>query len=109
MQNAADRTSFRSDDRSDKHTAIISNLGYLAEQVAATMRLIESVIAREASADRPDMATNIVVLDDVTPRYVRANAALGACQAGLGVALQLMHDIGNSRQEMPGPDGRRCA
>jgi hypothetical protein len=54
------------------------------------------------------------VLDDVTPRYVRANAALNACNAGLGVALHLLQDIRSSKQETPGAEGqpvclRRCA
>jgi hypothetical protein len=48
-------------------------------------------------------------LDDVTPRYVRANAALSTCNAGLGVALHLVRDIRNSGQKTLGQGGRRFA
>ena len=30
---------------------------------------------------------NVIVLDDITPCYVKANAVLQACKAGLGAAL----------------------
>jgi nicotinate-nucleotide pyrophosphorylase len=109
MQNAADHSSVQSGNPSDNHTAIISNLGSLVEQVAAMMKLIESAIANEASAGHLDMAANIVVLDDVTPRYVRANAALSMCNAGLGVALHFVRDIRISKQETLEPSGRLFA
>jgi hypothetical protein len=32
------------------------------------------------------------VLDDVTPRHAKASAALKACDAGLGAALDLLLD-----------------
>jgi hypothetical protein len=109
MQNAADHALVPSGDPSDSYFAIISNLGSLVEQVGAVVKLIDSVIASEASTGNQDLAANIVVLDDVTPRYVRANAALRTCNAGLGVALHLVHDIRNSKQETLGPSGRRLA
>jgi hypothetical protein len=109
MQNAADHVSVQPDDPCDNTTAMLSNLGSLVEQVGAMMKLIESAIASEASTGHADVAANIVVLDDVTPRYVRANAALGTCNAGLGVALHLVHDIRNARQKTQGPSGRRFA
>jgi hypothetical protein len=114
MQNAADYASVQSDNRSDSHSSIISNLGFLVEQVRANMRLIEAVIASEASLGDPEVAASIVVLDDVTPRYVRANAALNACNAGLGAALHLLRDIRSSKQETAGAEGQpvcltRCA
>jgi hypothetical protein len=109
MQNAADFTSVRPADLNDNYTAIVSNLRSLVEQVSAAMKLIESAIASEAATGHPDIATNIVVLDDVTPRYIRANAALGTCNAGLGVALHLVHDIRIARQKTQGPNGRRFA
>jgi hypothetical protein len=78
------------------------------------MKLIESAITSEASLGNQEVAANIVVLDDVTPRYVRANAALNACNAGLGVALHLLQDIRSSKQETAGAEGQpvcltRCA
>jgi hypothetical protein len=109
MQNAADHALVQSGEPSDNTTAIISNLGSLVEQVSAMMKLIESAIASEASSGHQDVAANIAVLDDVTPRYVRANAALSTCNAGLGVALHLVHDIRTSKQVTPGSNGRRVA
>ena len=109
MQNAADHVSVQPDDPCDNTIAMLSNLGSLVEQVGAMMKLIESAIASEASTGHADVAANIVVLDDVTPRYVRANAALSTCNAGLGVALHFVHDIRNSRRKTQGPSGRRFA
>ena len=114
MQNTADHASVQSDNRNDNTTAIISNLGSLVEQVSAIMKLIESAIASEASSGHQDVAANIAVLDDVTPRYVRANAALNACNAGLGAALHLLEDIKSPKQETAEPEGQpvcltRCA
>jgi hypothetical protein len=109
MQNAADDTSVRPGDLNDNYTAIISNLRSLVEQVNAAMKLIESAIASEAAIGHPDTATKIVVLDDVTPGYIRANAALSTCNAGLGVALRVVHDIRIARQKAPGSNDRRSA
>jgi hypothetical protein len=98
MQNTADHGSVQSDNRNDCYSSIISNLGFLVEQVRANIKLIESAIAGEASLDDQATAANIVVLDDVTPRYVRANAALNACNVGLGVALDLLRDVRTPRR-----------
>jgi hypothetical protein len=99
MQNTADHGSVQSDNRNDCYSSIISNLGFLVEQVRANIKLIESAIAGEASLDDQATAPNIVVLDDVTPRYVRANAALNACSVGLDVALDLLRDVRTPSQE----------
>jgi hypothetical protein len=81
----------------------------LGEHVQASMKLVESAIASEALADNQEISPNIVVLDDVTPRYVKANAALAACNAGLGAALHVLLDAGPSRHGAEGADacGRR--
>jgi hypothetical protein len=99
MRHAADHTAVQSDNRDDSYSSIISNLGSLVEQVRANMELIESAIAGEASLGIQEAAADIVVLDDVTPRYVKANAALSACNTGLGIALHMLRDIRGSRQE----------
>jgi hypothetical protein len=39
-----------------------------------------------------DASAGIIVLDDVTPRHAKASAALKACDAGLGAALDLLLD-----------------
>src|ERR1700744_5807907 len=99
MQNTADHGSGQSDNRNDCCSSIISNLGFLVEQVRANMKLIESAIAGEASFDNQETAASIAVLDDVTPRYVRANAALHACNGGFGAALDLLRDVRTPGQE----------
>lgn len=55
------------------------------------MRLIETTMMHEAGGDQAG-STDVVVLDDVTPRYATASAALGACKAGLDLALQCLMD-----------------
>jgi hypothetical protein len=53
------------------------------------------------------VAANVVVLDDVTPRYLKAGEALKACDAGLGVALHFparipgMHDTAGNHHRPP--------
>ncbi len=43
----------------------------------------------------PEGSADVFVLDDVTPRYATASAALNACRAGLGHALQYLSESGN--------------
>ena len=84
--------SVQSDDRNDGYHAIVSDLLSLIEHVEASMKLIESAVAREAHLGNQEIAPNVVVLDDVTPRYVKANEVLNACSAGLGVVLHFLLD-----------------
>jgi hypothetical protein len=113
MQNTADHGSVQSDNRNDCYSSIVSNLGSLVEQVRANMKLIESAIANGASLGNQEAAASIIVLDDVTPRYVRANAALNACNVSLGIALDLLRDVRTSKQEAAEAEGEqfltRCA
>ncbi len=69
----------------------------LIEHVRASMKLIETAIAGAAPSGDQEIAANVVVLDDVTPRYVKARAALSACEAGLGVALHVLLDRRTSK------------
>ena len=55
MQNTAEHGSVQSDNRNDCCSSIISNLGFLVEQVRANMKLIESAIAGEASLGDQEM------------------------------------------------------
>jgi hypothetical protein len=113
MQNTADHGSAKSGDRNDCCSSIVLNLGSLVEQVRANMKLIESTIAGEASLGNRETAANIIVLDDVTPRNLRANAALNACNVCLGIALDLLRDVRTSRREVAEAKGEplltRCA
>lgn len=102
MQNVAGGTSTASEDRIDLHHVIVSDLMSLIESVRTGMELIESAIAREAPLGNQEIATNVVVLDDVTPGYAKAAAALNACNASLGAALQALLDTGSP---FPGTDG----
>ena len=91
---AENRVPGPSGDRNDGHHSIVSELVSLVEHVQASMMLLEAAIARELAPGNQDVAGNVFVLDGITPRYVRANAALNACNAGLGVALHYLLDAG---------------
>lgn len=43
----------------------------------------------------PASSADIFVLDDVTPRYATASAALNACRTGLGHAMRCLSDAGD--------------
>jgi len=101
MQNAVGiGTVAPSCERRDGDQAIVSDLVSLIERVEASVRLIEAAIAKETCFGDQETAGNVVVLDDVTPRYVRANAALNSSEANLGAALRFLLDI---RAPSPGP------
>ena len=86
----------QSDSRNDNYFSVVSDLISLAAHIQASMNMLETAIARELPAGDPETYENVIVLDDVTPCYVKANAALHACKAGLEVALHCMLDT-----EMP--------
>jgi len=92
MQQATDGISLPPGDRNDYHHAIVSDIVSLIERIRASMRLIDQAIASGASSGHQEIAGNVAVLDDVTPRFVQANAALIACSAGLGATLRLLLD-----------------
>ena len=89
----------RSGDPNDGHHSIVSELVSMIEHVRASMKLLETTIARESVSGNQEAAGNVFVLDDVTPRYAKASAALNACDAGLGVALHYLLD---ARADGPG-------
>jgi len=93
MQNVTgSRQPAPSDDRDHIYRAVVADLAALIEHIQASLTMIESALASEASAALHDMAANVVVLDDVTPRYLKAGAALKACDAGLGVAIHFLRE-----------------
>jgi hypothetical protein len=57
------------------------------EHVQASIDLIDGAISREASLGEPD-TNNVIVLDDVTPQYLKASYALNTCSASLDTALK---------------------
>jgi hypothetical protein len=87
-----------SNERNDNYDPIVCDLASLIEHIQASMKLIESAIASEASSGNEYLAANVVVLDDITPCYVTASAVLNTCNAGLGVALRCLLDTRTSRR-----------
>jgi hypothetical protein len=82
----------QSDDRDDIYRAVVADLASLIEHIQASLTLIDTALANEAAAATQEPAANVVVLDDVTPCYLKAGAALKACDAGLGVALHFLRE-----------------
>jgi hypothetical protein len=78
----------------DSRRLIAAALRSLIAQIETSMRLIDAAMAQEDGSD-PAGSANIIVLDDVTPRYATASAALHACRAGLDDALQHLSESGN--------------
>ena len=74
----------------------MSDLVSLLGNVQASLKLIELAVASETSPGNHDAALNVIVLDDVTPRYAQASAALKACDASLGTTLHFLLDSGTS-------------
>jgi hypothetical protein len=75
---------------------VVSDLVSLFEHVQKSLRLIEQTIMGETSPGSPESSTNVIVLDDVSPRYMKAAAALQACDISLGIALRSLLDSGDS-------------
>jgi hypothetical protein len=93
MQNAeGGSVSARSNDRYDGVGSIASDIVSLIERVQASTKLVGSAIAIESPFSHQEIAAEIVVLDDVVPRYLNARAALNACNASLEVTLHLPLD-----------------
>jgi len=93
MQNAAgDGIAFGPDGQDDSYRSVVSDLVSLIEHVQASLRLIEQTMVRETSPGGQENAANVVVLDNVSPRYAKATAALKACDANLGIALHVLLD-----------------
>jgi hypothetical protein len=93
------------DGQNDSYRAIVSDLVSLVAQVQACMKLVELAIASEAPPGNQEVVANVVVLDDVTPRYARANTALNTCNAGLSMALHFLRDTGTSEHRTDGSAG----
>jgi hypothetical protein len=107
MQNAAGGTgSAQSADRNDSYRAVVCELQSLLERVQAGMNLVQTAIAAESPLCHQELAANVVVLDDVTPRYLRANAALDTCNAGLRMALHVLQDARTAQREADEPARR---
>jgi hypothetical protein len=74
---------------------IAADLRSLIAQIETSMRRIAAAMDQEHGSE-PEGSADVVVLDDITPRYASASAALNACRAGLGYALQCLSESGNA-------------
>ena len=79
--------------QNDNCSSVISDLVALIEHMQASMKTLEAAIARELPLGGQEAGDNVIVLDDITPCYVKANAVLHVCKAGLGAAL---HSLGGT-------------
>ena len=102
MQNAADRDCPTSTEGGiGGPGSIVRDLITPIEHVQGSIAAIEAEIAREQLCSNPENAANVIVLDDVTPRYAKASVALNVCRAGLGTALHVLADSkGSARRSV---------
>jgi hypothetical protein len=98
----------QSDDRDVVYDAVVAELTSLVARIQASLTMIDSAVALEASTALQEIAANVVVLDDVTPRYLKVGAALKACDAGLGVALHFLREPMVSGSGVYDATGSRC-
>ena len=100
MQNAAGDVAQAPRDQNAACRVVVSDLVSLVEHVQNSLRLIEQTIARETSPETspggPESSNSVIVLDDVSPRYMKEAGALQACDVNLGIALRSLLDPGDS-------------
>ena len=84
----------------DSRQLIAAELRSLIARIDISVRLIDAAMKPEDIEPVRDGANagsaEIFVLDDVTPRYATATAALNACRAELSHALQQLSESGNA-------------
>jgi len=80
----------------DSRQLIAAELRSLIARIDLSMRLIDAAMTTDDIEPEDDSATagsrEIFVLDDVTPRFATASAALNACRAELDHALQQLSE-----------------
>ena len=94
-QAARDQHQAKNRDQNDACRAVVSDLVSLVEHVRKCLRLIEQTIAEETPLGGPESSTNVIVLDDVSPRYAKAAAAVQACDVNLEIALRSLLNAGD--------------
>ena len=109
MHNAAGDV--QPDGRNDNCSSVVSDLVSLIDHMQASMKMLEGAIARELPPGGQQGGGDVIVLDDITPCYMKASAALHACKAGLGIALHFLADSGTPNPRVVGFTGsdRRLA
>ncbi len=99
MHNAAgDRVEIEPGNRNDTYLEVVSDLVALIDHVRASLKLIERATAQEASLGNQGVCASVIVLDDVTPGYMKATTALTVCDVNLGIALRSLQESRTSRR-----------
>lgn len=80
----------------DSRQLIAAELRSLIARIEISMRLIDAAMESEDDGVIAG-SSEIVVLDDVTPRFATTSAALNACRAELGHALQQLSESGSAK------------
>jgi hypothetical protein len=76
------------DDRDEGFHLVVSDLVSPIDRVQAIIQLIKTAQAEKGGADGE--LGDVIVLDDVSPLYAKASAALDVCDASLSAALQFL-------------------
>jgi hypothetical protein len=84
--------------------SVVANLVTLIKHLNASRKVLEGAIGREIAHGGLDMHEEFVVLDDVTPCYLSANAALNACNAALAVTLRALLGTDPTKVESRGSE-----
>ena len=99
MQNSANQDGLASAENPiDGLDSIVSEMISLIEHVQGGIAAIEAEIVREHFCSNLDDAANVIILDDLTPRYAKASAALNDCRTSLCTALNALSDKGSARR-----------
>jgi hypothetical protein len=88
------------DRQNDNYSSVVSDLMSLIEHMQASMKMLEGAIARELPLAGQEVGDNVIVLDDITPCYLKANTVLHACKTGLAAALDSLSGIEPSDSPM---------
>ena len=94
MLNFADTPPLVATPAVESRELIAADLRLLIAQIETSMRRIAAAMDQEHTGD-PEGSADVFILDDVTPRYATASAALTACRAGLDHALQYLSESGS--------------
>ena len=107
---AADAVELAPDDRNDAHRAVVSDLVSLIEHVQTSLRLIERAIAAEIPFGGQESSADIIVPDDVSPRYMKADRRLAGLRRPSWRRPPLLHGFPQHRRfcrKRAGAFGRR--
>ena len=92
LQTASNRVTVPHDVAHHAGDPLVKELQSLSERIHAASCAVDAAIARERAMDGTEAGADVIILDDVTPRYLKANSALQACKAHLDGALQFLRN-----------------